>query len=160
MPAPISITWMALTLALLIYTFWDAPRWYKTPVHSVVIAVITYGPVHMLTAQWSLAAEFLLFIVACGLWATFLHKMVRYTLWDLPPYQPKRTQTQRSVDPQVAAAYQKLGIPQPSSEAPPPAATYTPPTIVDAVEEPTTFTEEDEWEIFTPVHPHTNGVAP
>ena len=50
--APISIHgWPSL--AILLYTFWDAPRWYKTPVHSVVISAITYGPVHFITAQWS-----------------------------------------------------------------------------------------------------------
>lgn len=158
MPAPISITWMALTLAILLYTFWDAPRWYKTPVHSVVISAITYGPVHFITAQWSPAAETLLFVVACGLWATFLHYMVRYTLWDLPPYVPKQRTTQAKVDPQIAAAYQKLGIDQPG-ESPQPATYTPPPTVVEVIEEPL-FTNEDDWEIFTPTGQtfSTNGV--
>lgn len=160
MPAPISITWMALTLALLIYTFWDAPRWYKTSVHSVTIAAVTYGPVHFLTMQWSPAAEVLIFVVACALWATFLHKMVRFALWDLPPYVPKQ-RTTKTVDPQIAAAYDKLGIPQPVNEAPQPTATYTPPAAVEVIEDPVApFNDEDEWEIFTPTTPtfSTNGV--
>lgn len=162
MPAPISLTWLALTLALLIYTFWDAPRWYKTPVHSALIAAVTYGPAHFLTMQWSPVAEVLLFIVACALWATFLHKMVRFTLWDLPPYVPKQ-RTTKTVDPQIAAAYDNLGVPQPSevhtesaeeeeSEPVKRSAVITKTILVHPPSDNPPGFDEDEWEIFTPAN--------
>lgn len=136
------LAWMLISLSILIYTLWDAPKWYATKQRTWLIAAILYAPIHYAAAEWSTPAESLLFIAANTALSFALYWAAH--AWTNPVAQPVAATQSTTTDPQIAAAYEALGIPQSKPQPPQPVPAYQSPIV-----EIEPFTD-DEWEIVTP----------